>query len=604
MATKYVTFGEIMLRLSPPRHERITDGDIFEKRAGGAELNVASGVALLGLRTGIISKLPANKLGTFLKNRIRFVGVSDDYLIYDESPEARLGLYYYEMGAAPRKPTIVYDRKESSATRIRLDEIPSEVYKSARMFHTSGISLAVMRLVSEELGKNNGKGAIQAVRHCIAYALIFGCTASVLLFFGADFISAHILRDARTYLALRILAIALPFIALSNIFQGYFNAVRRVYKNASASIAEQFIKIFITVSLLIAIAPRGTEYACLALVVGTAAAEGLSFFYLLIFYLVDKKRHIQADKGTLQPDMKRRMLSISLPIALSSYLRSGLVTIEHILIPIGLRRHGSDYQTALTSYGTIHGMVFPLILFPSAVCSTFAGLIVPELSELAAKYGNVRGNKHICYIVKRALCFSLLFGIGTAGIFLCFARPLGLLVYGSEEAVKYIGIFASLIPVMYLDTAVDGMIKGLGQQFNSMIYNIIDASMSVLLVWTLMPKIGIYGYVICVFLTELVNLAFSLNRLLTVTVVKIPLCRAILSPVVCIVGATSLATLAVRLALPASLSYLAVTVVGILLSLLFYLILLRTTQGLTKEDTAWLKSILKDPKPAHAVQKT
>ena len=50
-----ITFGEIMLRLSPPRHERITDGDIFEMRAGGAELNVASAVALLGLRTGIIS---------------------------------------------------------------------------------------------------------------------------------------------------------------------------------------------------------------------------------------------------------------------------------------------------------------------------------------------------------------------------------------------------------------------------------------------------------------------------------------------------------------------------------------------------------------------
>ena len=156
---------------------------------------------------------------------------------------------------------------------------------------------------------------------------------------------------------------------------------------------------------------------------------------------------------------------------------------------------------------------------------------------------------------------------------------------------------------MYLDTAVDGMLKGLGQQFNSMIYNIIDASMSVLLVWTLMPKIGIYGYVICVFLTELVNLAFSLNRLLTVTGVKIPLCRSVLSPVVCIIGATSLATLAIRLAFPAPPSYLAVTVIGILLSLLFYLILLRTTQGLTSEDTAWLKSILKDPKPASPAKK-
>lgn len=138
-----ITFGEIMLRLSPPSHARIVDGDIFEKRAGGAELNVASGVALLGLRTGIISKLPQNEVGTFIKNRIRFVGVSDDYLIYDESPDARLGLYYYEMGASPRKPTIVYDRRSSSITRITLDEIPDEVYSSARMFHTSGISLAL-----------------------------------------------------------------------------------------------------------------------------------------------------------------------------------------------------------------------------------------------------------------------------------------------------------------------------------------------------------------------------------------------------------------------------------------------------------------------------
>ena len=410
----------------------------------------------------------------------------------------------------------------------------------------------------------------------------------MLLFFGADFISTHILRDARTYLSLRVLAIALPFIALSNIFSGYFNAVRRVYKSASASITEQFVKIFITVSLLAAIAPRGTEYACLALVVGTAASEALSFFYLLLFYIIDKKRHIKADEGKKSPDMRKRMLSISLPIALSSYLRSGLVTIEHILIPIGLRRHGSDYQTALASYGTIHGMVFPLILFPSAVCSTFAGLIVPELSELAAQYGEVRGNRHICYIVRRALCFALFFGIGTAGIFLCFAKPIGLLVYGSEEAAKYIGIFASLIPVMYLDTTVDGMLKGLGQQFNSMIYNIIDASMSVLLVWTLMPKIGIYGYVICVFLTELVNLAFSLNRMLMVTDAKIPLCR--------IIGATSLSSLIMKLSFPASASYAAVTVVGILLSLIFYVILLRTTQGLTKEDMTWLSGLVREPK--------
>ncbi len=138
-----LTFGEIMLRLSPPGYELMTRGDVFDKRAGGSELNVAAGVALLGLRTGVISRLPGNSLGIYIKNRIRFDGVSDDYLIYDDSPEARLGIYYYENGAAPRKPSIVYDRMNSSITRISPDEIPEGVYASTRMFHTSGISLAL-----------------------------------------------------------------------------------------------------------------------------------------------------------------------------------------------------------------------------------------------------------------------------------------------------------------------------------------------------------------------------------------------------------------------------------------------------------------------------
>ena len=138
-----IAMGEIMLRLSPPSSERLVRGDVFEKKAGGAELNVASGVSLLGLRTGIISKLPANPMGTYIKNRTRFVGVSDDCLIYDEEPGARLGLYYYESGAHPRKPSIVYDRAGSSMTRIRIDEIDPSIYGKTRMFHTSGITLAL-----------------------------------------------------------------------------------------------------------------------------------------------------------------------------------------------------------------------------------------------------------------------------------------------------------------------------------------------------------------------------------------------------------------------------------------------------------------------------
>lgn len=138
-----LALGEILLRLSSTDNERIVRGDSFQKCVGGAELNVVSGISLLGLRTGIISKIPSTDIGTYAKNRIRFCGVSDDYLIYDESKEARLGVYYYENGAYPRKASVVYDRKHTSINSIQLDEIPESAYSSTRLFHTSGITLAL-----------------------------------------------------------------------------------------------------------------------------------------------------------------------------------------------------------------------------------------------------------------------------------------------------------------------------------------------------------------------------------------------------------------------------------------------------------------------------
>lgn len=138
-----LTMGELLLRLSPLNNERLVRGEMLQERVGGAELNVASGAALLGLRTGIISKLPAHDMGYFVKNRVRFSGVSDDYLVYDESSDARLGVYYYEYGAYPRKPSIVYDRKYTSMNKIDIKDFPDDLYSSSMCFHTTGITLAL-----------------------------------------------------------------------------------------------------------------------------------------------------------------------------------------------------------------------------------------------------------------------------------------------------------------------------------------------------------------------------------------------------------------------------------------------------------------------------
>lgn len=138
-----LSLGEILLRLSPPSNERIVRNDTFNKQIGGAELNVVSGASLLGLHTGIISKLPANSLGIYAKNQIRFCRVSDDYLVFDHDDNARLGIYFYENGAYPRKPSILYDRHNSSFCKTTIDDFPQHVFSSTRCFHTSGITMAL-----------------------------------------------------------------------------------------------------------------------------------------------------------------------------------------------------------------------------------------------------------------------------------------------------------------------------------------------------------------------------------------------------------------------------------------------------------------------------
>ena len=159
-----LALGEVLLRLSPEGNERLTQGTRFEKQLGGAELNVAVGAANLGLTTGIISKIPSHAIGNYAKREIRRNGVDTDYLAGDDSADSRLGIYYYEYGADPRKPQVVYDRKYSSVNKLSLEDFPEEMYENTRCFHTSGITLGLGGPVRENaiemMKKFKEKGAL------------------------------------------------------------------------------------------------------------------------------------------------------------------------------------------------------------------------------------------------------------------------------------------------------------------------------------------------------------------------------------------------------------------------------------------------------------
>ncbi len=145
-----ISLGEVMLRLTPIGKERLCRANTLDSRPGGSELNVMAGVAALGLKTAFATKLPVNAIRDYITGQMRTLGVSDCYVIDDTEDGARVGTYYMEAGAAPRKPSVVYDRKNSSVTRFQAEELPSSIYQNTRLFHTSGITLAL----SDEVCKN------------------------------------------------------------------------------------------------------------------------------------------------------------------------------------------------------------------------------------------------------------------------------------------------------------------------------------------------------------------------------------------------------------------------------------------------------------------
>lgn len=144
-----ITLGEILLRFSPNQNERLAKASTLNLQAGGAELNVASGVSILGLDTAIITKLPKNDLSTFVIDNIRSLRVDDSLITYDISNDARIGTYYYEYGAFPRKPSVIYDRKNSSFSKISYNDFKFTKGKksnlNAKIFHLSGITLALSK---------------------------------------------------------------------------------------------------------------------------------------------------------------------------------------------------------------------------------------------------------------------------------------------------------------------------------------------------------------------------------------------------------------------------------------------------------------------------
>ncbi len=243
----------------------------------------------------------------------------------------------------------------------------------------SGARFTATRLVSEEMSRGDLNGASAAMRTCSLYAASFGTASALLLYMLAPHIGASVIGDVRTVRALRIMAVSMPFLSVSSVLSGYFTAVSRVARSSAAAIFEQLVRIAAAAMFIMNTPAGDVGGACAGIAAGGAAGEASSFFLLLAMYLSDRSRY--GKTGRAPKGMTRRVLTTAFPLALSSYARTGIATVQNLLVPRGLERSGSTARQALSGYGVIQGMAFPVLTFPSAFFYAVAEMLVPEMTE-------------------------------------------------------------------------------------------------------------------------------------------------------------------------------------------------------------------------------
>ena len=452
------------------------------------------------------------------------------------------------------------------------------VYAMSKTLAYGGMNLAATRLCIDDFEHTR-----HSMRRLLVCAGLLGLFALSLLFSLSDFLSVFWIQTKHAAVPLRILAFSLPFVSLSAAFNGYMTAARKMSRYSLIQLAEQLVKIGMTVFLIEKIRDPSIESAIARVCEAITVSEIASFSLALWCYLSDVHQEKMKKEG--KRGFLKRMARLAVPDALGAYIRSGLNTLEHLLIPIGIRKSGASADKAFSDYGIVQGMALPVILYPSSILGVLSGLLVPEIAECKVKNNKLQQN----YIINRVLNAAIVFSMITTAIMLVFSKELSLVVYKSEEAAYFIALIAPLIPIMYLDMTTDGMLKGLDKQLDIMKINILDSVLCVVLVFLLVPKIAVDGYIITIYVAEIINFLCSFYKLGKASRLRLGWMKNFIKPLTCSFLACLLArNVFARL----SVSPLVLTL-GILLSVLIYLLLLRLCDGINREEVQWFIRIVK-----------
>lgn len=344
-----------------------------------------------------------------------------------------------------------------------------QIYALLLTLSSIGVPNAISKLVSEREALGDHRGAHRIFKVAFALFSVIGLVGTLLLFFGAHYIANVWLSIPEAELTLVALSPSIFFVAVSSVVRGYFSGRENLKVTANSQTLEQLFKTFLTVIVVEVVAilsTTNTVFMAAGANLATTLATFLSFAYLYLYYKVQKSEinkeikestHIRSRASV--STIAKKILSVSIPISLSSIMSSLNKNIDSVTVVRGLKTFLSD-EEAKVQYGILGGKIDTLTSLPLSFNIAFATALVPAISAAMTKKDMRTANKRLSF----SLLVTMLIGLPCTVGMIIFAAPiLHLLFPNATEGTLLLQISALTILFTVLEQTINGALQGLGK---------------------------------------------------------------------------------------------------------------------------------------------
>ncbi|MBR3833318.1 MAG: polysaccharide biosynthesis protein [Lachnospiraceae bacterium] len=371
------------------------------------------------------------------------------------------------------------------------------IYILAISLSTQGISTAITKHVSYYLGKRHQGNAKKIFKFGLGISLSFSIIIMTIIYCLSDSISIIILKNSDCGILLRIVSIALPFVAVKNCINAYFIGTDNPKIQGISHFFEQLIRVITAYVLTYCLTLKNLD----ATMATISVVSGEVFSGILSICLIynSRKKDTQNSMEKLSNTSVKRFLADAIPITSNNLIFTLFASLESIIFPAMLYKYYFNQDTAMELYGIITGIVIPFLLFPATITTSLSTILLPAISKATAaeNYNKIKSAIFLCVSFCIILGVVAFLGYTFLGEWACeFA-------FKSKDAGVILRKMCFLCPFIYINGVLSTILNGIDKAFNNMLINVFGLIIRIAFVSLLVPNYGFDAYILGMFISYL-----------------------------------------------------------------------------------------------------